>query len=250
MLSAKRVLNLVFYHTFLVNRWSTLTTLFSWCHCDNMYAKYEMNILCMRHKKQQPKILRHIWYIQFGNLQIDINDISRIRRWYFNVTDRFGCILIWKRSYWSFLHSHRIQICNFIINNRRFSWSQSLHFAHMAVKVESCDPVIAWPRLRGLVTSLMMGEVVFTVFRLGTCLPRPSLHVSEVSGHVRDVTRGQALRELTNERRVLGVLTNEGRVLPSSWSGIGCHCPHIRPTETGSSPPHVRGNTWTRSDEN
>ena len=56
-----------------------------------------------------------------------------------------------------------------------------LHFAHVSVKVESCDPVITRPRLRSLVTSLVMGgEVVITVIRLGTCLPRPCRHLSEI----------------------------------------------------------------------
>ena len=144
-----------------------------------------MNILCI----SQPKILWQFWYIQSRSLQIDMYYSRDL-----NVTDRFGCILIWRKSYWSFLHSHRIQICKFIINNRRFSWSKSLHFAHISVKVVSCDPVIAGPRLRSLVTSLVMGEVVLTIFRLGTCLPRLGPHVSEVSGHVRNITRGQALR--------------------------------------------------------
>ena len=127
-------------------------------------------------------------------------DINKNHEWYgiITVTGIFGCILIWKRSYWSFLHSHRIRIwCEKtkMLSILHVQLLLILHSAHVSVKVESCDPVITRPRLRCLVTSLVMGgEVVITVIRLGTCLPRPSRHLSEIWGHVRDVTRGQTLK--------------------------------------------------------
>ena len=66
----------------------------------------------------------------------------------------------------------------------------------MAVKVISCEPVATRSRLWRLVTSLVMRrEVALAIFWLGTCLPGSSGHVSEVTCHVCDVTRGQALRE-------------------------------------------------------